>query len=68
MKMYNNVKILETDLEREYITKHGLLWNSSGKEHVALKLSAVVKKFFQQEESVSRLLAVEGRPYNLPSR
>jgi len=31
MKMYNNVKILETDLELEYFTKHGLHWNSSQK-------------------------------------
>ena len=28
MKLYNNVKILETDLEREYFTKHGLHLNS----------------------------------------
>ena len=47
--MYNNVKILETDLEREYFTKHGLHWNSSGKEHIALKLAAVVKSFFNKK-------------------
>jgi hypothetical protein len=32
MKQYNNVKVLETDLERKYFTKHGLHLNSSGKE------------------------------------
>jgi len=42
----SNVKILETDLEREYITKHGLHLNSPGKECIALRLATVVKSFF----------------------
>jgi len=50
MKMFNNVKILETDLEREYFTKHDLHWNSSQKEHIALKLAAVVKSFFNKKK------------------
>ena len=65
MKMYNNVQILETDLEIEYFTKHGLHLNLSEKEQIAMKLAAVTKSFFfffKQEEGVSRLLAVEGRP------
>jgi len=45
MKMYNNVKILETVLERDYFTKHGLHLNSSGEEQIALKLVAVVTSF-----------------------
>jgi hypothetical protein len=53
MKMYNNVKILETDLEGEYFTKHGLHWNSSGKEHIALKLAAVVKSVFNKKKVFS---------------
>jgi hypothetical protein len=32
MVPYNNVKILETGLDREYFTKHGMQLNSSGKE------------------------------------
>jgi hypothetical protein len=46
MKMYNNVKILETDLVREYVTKHGIHLNLPGKEQIALKLVAVIKIFF----------------------
>jgi hypothetical protein len=49
-KMYNNVKILETDLEREYFTKHGLHLNSSGEEQIALKLAAVVTSFFNEKK------------------
>jgi len=49
MKQYNNVKILETDLERKYFTKHGLNLNSSGKECITLRLDTVVKSFFHIE-------------------
>jgi hypothetical protein len=49
-ELYNNMKLLETDLKREYFTKHGLHLNSFGKEHVALKLAAVVKSFFNQKK------------------
>ena len=44
--MYNNVQILETDLEIEYFTKHGLHLNLSEKEQIAMKLAAVTKSFF----------------------
>jgi len=49
MTIYNNVKILETDLEREYLTKRGLHLNSSGKECIALRLVTVVRSFFNKE-------------------
>jgi len=49
MVIYNNVKILDTDLEREQFTKHGLHLNSSGKECIALKLAAVVRSIFNKE-------------------
>jgi hypothetical protein len=45
MVPYNNVKILETCLKREFFTKHGLHLNSSGKECIAQRLSMVVKSF-----------------------
>jgi len=50
IKQYNNVKILETDLERKYFTKHGLHLNSSGKECITLRLATVVKSFFHLEQ------------------
>jgi hypothetical protein len=46
---YSNVKLLETNLEREYFTKHGLHLNSSGKECITLRLATVVKSFFNKE-------------------
>ena len=49
MVIYNNVKILDTDLEREHFTKHGLHLNSSGKECIALKLASVVRSIFKKE-------------------
>jgi hypothetical protein len=63
-----DVKILETGLEIEYFTEHGLHLKSFGKEHVVLKLAAVVKSFFNKKKVFSRLLAVERRPYDLLSR
>ena len=49
MVIYNNVKILDTDLEREQFTKHGLHLNSSGRECIALKLAAVFRSIFNKE-------------------
>jgi hypothetical protein len=43
------VKLLVTNLEREYFTKHGLHPNSSGKECIALRLATVVNIFFNKE-------------------
>jgi hypothetical protein len=49
MVIYNNVKILDTDLERENFTKYGLHLNSYGKEYIALRLATVVRSFFNKE-------------------
>jgi lysophospholipase L1-like esterase len=50
MVPYNNVKILETSLEREYFTKHGMHLNSSGKECIAKRLAIVVKSFLKKKK------------------
>jgi hypothetical protein len=49
MTQFNIVKILETDLERNYFTKHGLHLNSFGKEYIAIRLATVVKNLFHIE-------------------
>jgi hypothetical protein len=49
MAPYNNVKILETGLKREYFTKHGMHLNSSGKESIAKSLAIVVRNFLKKE-------------------
>ena len=46
LKQYNNIQILETNLERKYFTKHGAHLNSSGKEYITQRLAAVVNSFF----------------------
>jgi len=46
MKIYNNVCMLETDLDRKYFTRHGQHLNLSGKEVISMKLTTVIKQFF----------------------
>jgi hypothetical protein len=46
MKICNNVKMLETDLDRKYFTRHGQHLNLSGKELISMKLSMVIKEIF----------------------
>jgi len=48
---YDNVKVLETGLERGCFTKHGLHLNSSGKECIAQKLARAVRSFLKKEEA-----------------
>jgi len=43
MKLCNNVKILETDLNRDCFTNHGLHMNSSGKPQIILKLADMIE-------------------------
>jgi len=45
MKIYTNVKMLETDLDRKYFTKHGQHLNLSGKELIPMKLITVTKEY-----------------------
>ena len=59
MKIYNNVKMLETDLYRKYFTKCGQHLNWSGKELISMKLTTVIKEFFCYETTVPYLPAVE---------
>jgi len=45
MKIYSNVKMLETDTDRKYFTKHGQHLNLSGKEQISMKLTTLIKEF-----------------------
>jgi hypothetical protein len=47
---YNNVKVIETGLERRYFTKHGLHLNTSGKERIAHELAITVRNFLKKEK------------------
>jgi hypothetical protein len=51
MLQFNSVKLIETDIDRNYFTRHGLHFNSSGKEFIASKLASVVKSFMQKVRS-----------------
>ena len=46
---FNNVKLHETNIGRQYFRKHGLHLNSLGKEYIAFRLAALVKSFFHLE-------------------
>jgi hypothetical protein len=50
IKIYNSVKMLETDLDRKYSTKCGQHLNLSGKELISMKLSMVIKEFFTKKQ------------------
>jgi hypothetical protein len=44
------VKLLDTDLDRSYFTRHGQHLNSSGKELISNKLSTVIKDLFVKKQ------------------
>jgi hypothetical protein len=50
MKIYHNVKLLDTDLDGSYFTRHGQHLNSSGKELISNKLSTVIKDLFVKKQ------------------
>ena len=47
---YNNVKMLDTGLDRGYFTKHGLHMNSSGIECIAQRLVLAVGSFLREKK------------------
>ena len=49
MKISTNVKMLETDLDRNYFTQHGQHLNLSGKELISMQLTSVIKEFFTKK-------------------
>jgi len=46
MKLFDYVKIIDSDLQREHITKHGLHMNIVGKELMAQRIPDCIRKFF----------------------
>jgi len=59
MKMHNNVKILERDLEREYFTKRGLNTELIWKGTNCSETGCSCQTFSQQEGRFLHLIAVE---------
>ena len=45
MKIYSNVKMLETDTDRKHFTKHGQHLNLSGREQISMKSPTLIKEF-----------------------
>ena len=43
MKLYMNTMILDTDLNSDCFTNHGLHMNSSGKDQLIMKLASVIE-------------------------
>ena len=50
MKPYKYVSILTVDIDRRFLTRHGLHMNNLGKEKIASKVSAIVKNIFQKQK------------------
>jgi hypothetical protein len=46
----NNVKMLEADLDRTKLTKHGQHFNISGNEIISMKLSMIIKQCFFKKQ------------------
>jgi len=43
MKLYTKIKILDTDLNRDCFTKHGLHMNCLGKDQLIMKLAGMIE-------------------------
>ena len=61
MKIYNNIGMLETYLDRKYFTRHGQHLNLSDKELISMKLTPVIKEFFFLLRNNCPLCACNGR-------
>ena len=65
MSQFNNVKLHESNIGRQYFTKHGLHLNSSGKEYIAFRSTALVKSFFHLERMSPIHLKWKGNPVSI---
>ena len=65
MKLYMNMKILDTDLNRGYFTKHGLHMNSSGKDQLIMKLASVIESVTVNNSGPSIELQWKGNGINI---
>jgi len=68
MALFNNMKILETNLERNYFIKHGLHLNSAGKECIALRLSMMVKSCLNKKRMSPIRLKWKDNTTEVPSK
>ena len=52
LKVHDNMCVLEVDKEREPFTRHGLHMNQKGKEHVAYRITRMIKAILKKEKNV----------------
>lgn len=52
VKPYSKVHLLETNLDRNHFTKHGMHLNYKGKDQNAQQLALIVEKIFKKEQPV----------------
>jgi hypothetical protein len=50
MKIYHNVKLFDTELDKNYFTRYGQHLNSSGKELISNKLSILIQELFVKKQ------------------
>jgi hypothetical protein len=56
MKTFNNVEIVDVDMNREHFTQHGLHMNTSDKEKIARNISDVVRAIGTRKKDKTTIL------------
>jgi len=51
MKQYEHVKIIDSELQRKYFTRHGMHMNLAGKELIAQTIMEHIKEHFTKRET-----------------
>ena len=51
MKQYEHVKIIDSELQRKYFTRHGMHMNLAGKELIAQRIMEHIKEHFTKKET-----------------
>jgi hypothetical protein len=63
MKIFEYAKILDSEVQREHFTRHGLHINKVGKELMAQRLTDHIKKNLVSKEDTSNNLEMEARSH-----
>jgi lysophospholipase L1-like esterase len=50
MQRFRHVTLIDTDLRREYNTKHGMHLNNKGKDEIARKMAKLINKVVIDEK------------------
>jgi RNase H-fold protein (predicted Holliday junction resolvase) len=51
VKQFEHVKIIDSELQRKYFTKHGMHMNIAGREQMAQKIAEHIRETFSKRET-----------------